>query len=122
MARTRTCVTTPPADRVLDGGDLVNGRVFSWTFRSSSPRIHGCSTPPQDLPGRRSSSMGCCPPSVSLDLYQVSPHRQVELLTQRRSESVELVAPGLPPAVIRDQKPMKFLGRRSNRAGPWRAS
>ncbi|HQZ37206.1 MAG TPA: hypothetical protein PK020_22460 [Ilumatobacteraceae bacterium] len=52
-----------------------------------------------------------------LDLYQVSPHRQVELLTQRRSESVELVAPGLPPAVIRDQKPMKFLGEKIEPGG-----
>ena len=30
---------------------------------------------------------------------------------------VELVAPGLPPAVIRDQKPMKFLGEKIEPGG-----
>jgi hypothetical protein len=30
-------------------------------------------------------------------------------MTQRRAEAVWLVADGLPPTVIRDQKPMKFL-------------
>jgi len=44
-----------------------------------------------------------------LHLFDVSPERQKELLTQRRSKSVKLAAPGLPSAVIRDQKPMKFL-------------
>ncbi len=44
-----------------------------------------------------------------LDLYEVSPERKQELLRRRRSESVELMAPCLPSAVIRDQKPMKFL-------------
>lgn len=44
-----------------------------------------------------------------LFLFDVSPERQKELLTQRRSKSVKLAAPGLPSAVIRDQKPMNFL-------------
>lgn len=44
-----------------------------------------------------------------LDLHDVSLHKQHELLTQRRSESVGLVAPDLPPAVIRGQKPLKVL-------------
>jgi len=44
-----------------------------------------------------------------LDLFGIDPEVQRELLTRQRAESIQLAAPGLPPAVIRDQKPMKFL-------------
>lgn len=44
-----------------------------------------------------------------LQLYDVSPNDQRMLLSHQRPHSVELQAPGMPPAVVRDQKPMKFL-------------
>lgn len=44
-----------------------------------------------------------------LDLFDVDPLARSELLTRPRSESTNLATPRLPPAVIRDQKPMKFL-------------
>lgn len=44
-----------------------------------------------------------------MDLFDVDPLVRSELLTQPRRASTSLHKPGLHPAVIRDQKPMKFL-------------
>jgi hypothetical protein len=44
-----------------------------------------------------------------LELFDVPQAQRDELLTRQRTESIRLEAPGRPPAVIRDQKPMKFL-------------
>lgn len=44
-----------------------------------------------------------------LDLYGVEPDLRREIMTRRRAKSINLNGPGLAPAVIRDQKPMKFL-------------
>lgn len=47
-----------------------------------------------------------------LRLHEVAPDEQALLLTRRRAHSVLLQTPGLPTAVIRDQKPMKFLAEK----------
>jgi len=47
-----------------------------------------------------------------LDHFDVDLKRRHELLTRPRTESTQLVSPGLSPAVIRDQKPMKFLAEK----------
>ena len=47
-----------------------------------------------------------------LELYSVHPNTRSEIMTRRRERSISLDAPGLPPAVIRDQKPMKFLSEK----------
>lgn len=47
-----------------------------------------------------------------LDLHRVAHDEQVRLLTQPRASNVELSGSGLPRAVIRDQKPMKFLAEK----------
>lgn len=44
-----------------------------------------------------------------LDVFGVDPAEQTELMTRPRAVSKHLAAPGLHSAVIRDQKPMKFL-------------
>lgn len=41
-----------------------------------------------------------------LDLYEVAGNERVSLESKHRPESVTIHKPGLPPAVIRDQKPM----------------
>ena len=47
-----------------------------------------------------------------LDLFEVDQGERDRLLTQKRDESVLLEAPGRQPALIRDQKPMKFIEER----------
>jgi hypothetical protein len=47
-----------------------------------------------------------------LDHFGVDLNRRQELLTRPRTESTRLISPGLSPAVIRDQKPMKFLAEK----------
>lgn len=47
-----------------------------------------------------------------LDHFGVDLNRRHELLTRPRTESTRLISPGLSPAVIRDQKPMKFLAEK----------
>jgi hypothetical protein len=47
-----------------------------------------------------------------LDLFGVDRVERHELLTRTRREPTRLEAPGLPPAVIRDQKPMKFVAEK----------
>lgn len=44
-----------------------------------------------------------------IDLFGLDPAERDRLLTAPRRQSTVLRAPGLPPAVIRDQKPMKFI-------------
>ncbi|GIE83083.1 hypothetical protein Aph02nite_90330 [Actinoplanes philippinensis] len=44
-----------------------------------------------------------------IDLFGVDGESRDRLLGSPRTRSVVLEAPGLPPAVIRDQKPMKFI-------------
>ena len=44
-----------------------------------------------------------------LDRHGVDPRTRREIMTRRRAKSINLDGPGLPQAVIRDQKPMKFL-------------
>lgn len=50
--------------------------------------------------------------SALLDLYGVTGEQRVALEARRRPEAVALAAPGLPGAVLRDQKPMTDTGLR----------
>ncbi|MEJ1110720.1 MULTISPECIES: DUF7002 family protein [unclassified Kribbella] len=47
-----------------------------------------------------------------LDIFGVTEAQRTELLSRPRRESVVLHADGLPAVVIRDQKPMKFIGEK----------
>ena len=47
-----------------------------------------------------------------IDLYGLDAAERHELLGAPRKQSTVLRAPGLPPAVIRDQKPMKFIAEK----------
>jgi hypothetical protein len=47
-----------------------------------------------------------------IDLYGLDAAERDELLGAPRKQSTVLRRPGLPPAVIRDQKPMKFLAEK----------
>src|SRR3954471_24936976 len=44
-----------------------------------------------------------------IDLFGLNAAERDRLLSAPRKQSTVLRAPGLPPAVIRDQKPMKFV-------------
>jgi hypothetical protein len=44
-----------------------------------------------------------------LDLHNVGPEERDRLLRRKREESTQLTSPGLGMAVIRDQKPLKFI-------------
>ncbi|MFB9851951.1 DUF7002 family protein [Micromonospora andamanensis] len=44
-----------------------------------------------------------------IDLFNLDAVERDRLLSAPRQRSTVLRAPGLPPAVIRDQKPMKFI-------------
>jgi hypothetical protein len=47
-----------------------------------------------------------------IDLFGLDAAERDRLLSAPRQQSTVLRAPGLPPAVIRDQKPMKFLAEK----------
>jgi hypothetical protein len=47
-----------------------------------------------------------------VDLFEVDAAGRDRLLSSPRRQSTVLRAPGLPPAVIRDQKPMKFIAEK----------
>jgi hypothetical protein len=47
-----------------------------------------------------------------IDLFDVDTAERNLILTSPRKESIVLRAPGRPPAVIRDQKPMKFIAEK----------
>lgn len=47
-----------------------------------------------------------------IDLFELGEAERDRLLNAPRKNSTVLRAPGLPPAVIRDQKPMKFLAEK----------
>lgn len=47
-----------------------------------------------------------------IDLFGLDPAKRDQLLNEPRKQSTVLHAPGLPPAVIRDQKPMKFIAEK----------
>ncbi|MFE9914800.1 DUF7002 family protein [Micromonospora sp. NPDC005553] len=47
-----------------------------------------------------------------IDLYGLDGDERERLLSAPRKQSTVLRAPGLPPAVIRDQKPMKFIAEK----------
>jgi hypothetical protein len=47
-----------------------------------------------------------------IDLFGLDAAERDRLLGAPRRKSTELHAPGLPPAVIRDQKPMKFIAEK----------
>lgn len=55
-----------------------------------------------------------------IDLFALDATERDKLLTAPRTRSTLLQAPGRPPAVIRDQKPMKFIkdGAEILRCGP----
>lgn len=44
-----------------------------------------------------------------LELFGVEPVQRQQILTQKRHESVLLEAPAQYPALVRDQKPLKFV-------------
>ncbi|GIJ50943.1 hypothetical protein Val02_78290 [Virgisporangium aliadipatigenens] len=50
-----------------------------------------------------------------IDLFGLDTAERDRLLSSPRKQSTVLSAPGLPPAVIRDQKPMKFI---ADKIGP----
>lgn len=47
-----------------------------------------------------------------IDLFGLDAAERDRLLSEPRRQSTVLRAPGLPPAVIRDQKPMKFIAEK----------
>jgi hypothetical protein len=47
-----------------------------------------------------------------IDLFGLDAAERDRLLSAPRQQSIVLRAPGLPPAVIRDQKPMKFVAEK----------
>lgn len=47
-----------------------------------------------------------------IDLFGLDAAHRDQLLNAPRKQSTTLHAPGLPPAVIRDQKPMKFIAEK----------
>src|SRR3954466_2563673 len=47
-----------------------------------------------------------------IDLFGLNAAERDRLLSAPRKQSTVLRAPGLPPAVIRDQKPMKFVAEK----------
>jgi hypothetical protein len=47
-----------------------------------------------------------------IDLFDLDAAERDRLLSSPRKQSTVLRAPGLPPAVIRDQKPMKFVAEK----------
>lgn len=47
-----------------------------------------------------------------LDLHRVGPQERERLLRHKREQSTQLSTPGVGVAVIRDQKPLKFISRK----------